>query len=136
MEKLIVEPAGRTPGIRFSPDENVFYIRGTSSPEDARLLYSPVIEWINKFVAEILNGGFKTFNHDNPLRFQIDLSYFNSSSAKFLFDILTELKKLPLAGFPVIIEWFYEEEDTDMKEAGVDFSNLLEIEFTFTIKHP
>jgi hypothetical protein len=135
MEKLIVEQAPRTPGIRFSPDENVFYIRGTSSPENARILYYPVIEWINKFIAEILNGGFKTFNHDNPLRFQIDLSYFNSSSAKFLFDILTEFKKLPPAGFPVIVEWYYEEEDIDMKEAGVDFSNLLEMEFTFKTKH-
>jgi hypothetical protein len=48
--------------------------------------------------------------------------------------MLTELKKLPPAGCPVIIEWYYEENDADMKEAGVDLSNLVEMEFTLIPK--
>jgi len=135
MEELIIEPERRTPSIRFSPNENVFYIRGTSSPEDVRKLYYPVIEWIKKFNEEILKGEFKTFKEENPLRFQFDLEYFNSSSAKFFFDMLMEFKKLPLSGVPVIVEWYYDEEDADMKEAGVDFSNLAGMEFTFIPKH-
>jgi hypothetical protein len=134
MQELFIEQGSRTPSIRFSPDENIFYIRGTSSPEDVRRLYYPVLEWVNKFIEEILKGGFKTFNNENPLRFQIDLKYFNSSSIKFLFDILVEFKKLPPAGFPVIVEWYYEEGDADMKEAGVDLSNLVEMEFTLIPK--
>ena len=134
MEKFIIEPGRRTPGIMFSPDENVFYIRGTSSPEDVRKLYYPAKDWINKFSEEILKGGFKIFSIENPLRFQIDLDYFNSSSAKFLFDMLTELKKLPPAGYPVVIEWYYEKDDNDMKDAGADFSRLLGMEFTFIPK--
>jgi hypothetical protein len=134
MQELIIEQAHRTPAIRFSPDENIFYIRGTSSPEDVRKLYYPVIEWINKFIEEILKGGFKTLNNENPLRFQICLSYFNSSSAKFLFDMVSELKKLPSAGIPINVEWYYDEDDNDMKEAGVDFSSLLGMEFTFIPK--
>jgi len=134
MEELIIEPERRTPSIRFSPNENVFYIRGTSSPEDVRKLYYPVIEWIKKFNEEILKSEFKTFNEGNPLRFQFDLEYFNSSSAKFFFDMLMEFKKLPLAGVPVSVEWYFEEEDADMKEAGVDFSNLIGMEFTFIPK--
>jgi hypothetical protein len=118
----------------FSPDENVFYIRGTSSPEDVRKLYYPVIEWQNKFVEEILKGELKNFNTENPLRFQIDLSYFNSSSAKFNFDMLSELKKLPSAGIPVNVEWHSDDDDKDMKEAGVDFSQLVGMEFTFIPK--
>lgn len=134
MEELIIEPERRTPSIRFSPNENVFYIRGTSSPEDVRKLYYPVIEWIKKFNEEILKSEFKTFNEGNPLRFQFDLEYFNSSSAKFFFDMLMEFKKLPLTGVPVSVEWYYDEEDTDMKEAGVDFSSLIGMEFTFIPK--
>lgn len=134
MEELIIEPERRTPSIRFSPNENVFYIRGTSSPEDVRKLYYPVIEWIKRFNEEILKSEIKTFNERNPLRFQFDLEYFNSSSAKFFFDMLMELKKLPLTGVPVSVEWYYDEEDADMKEAGVDFSNLIGMEFTFISK--
>jgi len=133
MQELIIEPERRTPSIRFSPNESVFCISGTSSPEDVRKLYYPVIEWINKFIEEILNDGFKTFNIENPLRFQFDLNYFNSSSTKFFFDMLTEFKKLPV-GFPFIVEWYYDQEDTDMKEAGVDFSKLLEMKFSFISK--
>jgi hypothetical protein len=134
MEKLIIEPGRRTPGIKFSPGENIFYIRGTSSPEDARKMYCPVVEWINKFIEEILNSGVKTYNNENPIRFQIDLNYFNSSSAKFLFDILVGLKKLQPAGIPVIIEWYYEKGDNDEKEGGIDFSHLVEMEFTLIPK--
>lgn len=134
MEQLIIEPAHRTPGIRLSPDENIFYIRGTSSPEDVRKLYYPVIEWINAFIEEIKNGGYKTFNNENPLKFQVDLNYFNSSSAKFLFDILTALKKLPAMGVPVIVDWYYDNEDNDMKDGGAEFAELVEMEFNFIPK--
>jgi hypothetical protein len=134
MQKLIIEPTVITPGIRFSPDENVFYIRGKSSPEDVRALYYPVIEWIKEFTGEVLKGGYKIYNNENPLRFQIDLTYFNSSSAKFFFDILIELKKLQAAGLPVKVEWYYEEDDSDMKEAGADISLLVEMEFAYIEK--
>ena len=134
MQGLSIEPGNGTPEIKFSPDENIFYIRGTSSPEDVRKLYHPILEWINKFNEEILKSEFKIFNDENPLRFQFDLEYFNSSSAKFFLDMMTKFKKLRPAGVPVIIEWYYEEEDPDMKEAGNDFSQLVEMEFTFIPK--
>jgi hypothetical protein len=134
MQKLIIEQSLRTPGITFSPDENIFYVRGESSPEDVRKLYYPVIEWIKKFCEEFLKGEIKTFSKGNPLRFQYDLKYFNSSSAKFFFDMLTELKKLTLAGCPVIIEWYFEDNDPDMKEAGSDLSQLVDMEFTLIPK--
>jgi len=134
MQKFYIDQTDTTPEINFSPDENRFYIRGISSPEDVRALYYPVLEWIKTFVSEVLAGKVKNYNKDNPIRFQIDLSYFNSSSAKFLFDILSEMKKLFSAGFPVRIEWYYDEEDSDMREAGADISLLVEMEFRFIAK--
>lgn len=123
-----------TPEIKFSPDENQFLISGTSSPEDVRALYYPVIEWMKVFADDALSGAYKIFNEENPVKFQIDLTYFNSSSAKFLFDILTELKRLPVAGIPIKVYWIYEEEDTDMKEAGSDIAFLVGMEFIYVEK--
>jgi len=134
MQNFIVEPAHRTPAIRFAPDEHVFYIRGTSSPEDVRTMYYPALEWINTFIDEIFKGKFNNYSKENPVKFQMDLDYFNSASAKFFFDILTGFKKLHSASLPVIVEWYYDEEDADMKEAGDDFAKLLEMEFTFIPK--
>jgi hypothetical protein len=134
MEKLIVEPTPVTPEIHFSPEENVFLIKGTSSPEDVRAMYYPVIEWIKPFIDEIAEGRNNSFSADNPLIMKVDLYYFNSSSAKFFYDIFLELKRLSTSGVPVVIEWYYDEEDTDLQEAGSDISLLVGMEFTYIPK--
>ncbi|MBN2634615.1 MAG: DUF1987 domain-containing protein [Bacteroidales bacterium] len=134
MQRLIIDQTELTPEINFSPQEKKFLIRGVSSPEDVRALYYPVIEWIRIYVDDILEGEKKVFTPESPLRLQIDLSYFNSSSAKFLYDILMEIKRLHTGGVPVLIEWIYEDEDTDMYEAGTDIAELAEMDFIFTAR--
>ena len=49
MQKYYVSPKPTSPEIHFSPEENIFLLRGISSPEDVRATYYPVIEWINTF---------------------------------------------------------------------------------------
>jgi hypothetical protein len=68
------------------------------------------------------------------INYYADLVYFNSSSAKFLYDIFIELKRLIPLGIPVIVEWFYDEEDIDLKEGGMDIALLAEMEFLFIPK--
>ena len=134
MEKFVIEPTHVTPGIILSPDERIFSIEGMSAPEDVRALYYPVIEWMEKFNQELQQGNYQIYNEINPLTLRIDLNYFNSASAKFLFDILLELKKIKESGIPVITEWHYEEDDMDMREAGEDISELVEMELKFITK--
>lgn len=61
----------------------------------------------------------------------LDLEYFNSSSAKFLFDIFTQLKQMNSDGVPVDIDWYYDEEDVDLREAGEDLALLCELPFKY-----
>lgn len=135
MQKLYIEPTKVTPEIHLSPDENIFLIRGNSYPEDVRSLYYPVIEWIKIFIDDVIEGEYGSYTKENPLRFQTDLSYFNSSSAKFFFDIFIELKRLITEDIPVVIEWLYDSDDTEQKQAGEDFSNMAGMRFTFTPKN-
>ncbi|NLV19501.1 MAG: DUF1987 domain-containing protein [Bacteroidetes bacterium] len=132
MEKLVIEEGRRTPEIIFSPEENHFCIRGTSAPEDVRSMYYPVIEWFKGFKEELIKDGKN--NGMDTLVFQMDLMYFNSSSAKFFYDLLAELKDISASGLPVKVEWYYEEEDADMKEAGMDFAEMLEMDFAYIEK--
>ena len=131
MQKLYIGPTSITPEILFSPRENIFRIKGTSSPEDVRALYYPVIEWIRLFVDEVIAGEFPPYKADNPLKFQTDLNYFNSSSAKFLFDIFTELKRLSDNNIPITVEWIHDPEDEESMEAGTDIASLVGMEFVF-----
>ena len=135
MQKLYIKPTDTTPEILLSPEENIFLIRGTSSPEDVRAMYYPVIEWIKTFINDILEGEKNSYSPDFPLKFQIDLAYFNSSSAKFLFDIFSELKRLISSQIPVIVEWFYDEEDIDLKDAGTDIALLAGMDFSYILKN-
>lgn len=134
MDTLKIAPTVTTPEVYFSIEENIFRISGNSRPEDVRAMYYPVTEWIINLVDGIISGRIKNFSGTNPLNFLVDLQYFNSSSAKFLYDIFSELKKLPDAGTPVNVEWYYEFEDTDMLEAGNDISTLVEMKFTYIQK--
>jgi hypothetical protein len=135
MQRLYIEPTKVTPEIHLSPDENIFLIRGNSSPEDVRSLYYPVIEWIKIFVDDVIEGEYRLYTRENPLKFQSDLGYFNSSSAKFFFDIFIELKRLITADIPVIVEWLYDSDDPEQKEAGEDLSYMAGMGFTFIPKN-
>jgi hypothetical protein len=134
MENLLIRPTQTSPEISFSLEDNLFRISGTSRPEDVRAIYYPVIDWIKELTEKLLNGEINKFSAENPLIFQIDLIYFNSSSAKFLFDIFSELKMIAPSGIPVIVSWYYEKDDPDMLEAGNDFASLAEMEFTYIPK--
>jgi hypothetical protein len=131
MQKLYLPATHNSPEINFSPEERIFFMRGISSPEDVRAIYYPVIEWFRNYTNGMIEDN---HIHDSPLRFQVDLEYYNSSSAKFLYDIFLELKRLSSSSVPVIVEWLYDEEDTDLQEAGSDIASLVNMEFTYIPK--
>jgi hypothetical protein len=135
MQEYYISPTPTSPEIHFSPEKNIFLLRGISSPEDVRELYYPVIDWVNVFVNDILEQKITKYSSDFPLKIQIDLVYFNSSSAKFLYDILYDFKRVSTVGIPLIVEWIYDAEDIDMEEAGSDIALLTEMEFTYTKKN-
>lgn len=134
MEKLYISATKSTPEIHFSPEENLFLIRGISSPEDVRSIYYPVIAWIKRLSASIQNRNITLFTAENPIKFAIDLSYFNSSSAKFLNDIFSELKTLYDSGTQSVVNWYYEENDPEMKEAGLYLAEIAGLEFNYIEK--
>ncbi len=134
MKKLYISPTPTTPEVSFSPEDDIYFIRGNSSPEDVRALYYPVIQWVKDLTSSIINRKNIKYSIDNPLILTVDLDYFNSSSAKFLFDIFNELKQLKPAGIPVKIEWHHDREDLDMRDAGNDISSLVGMEFHYIQK--
>lgn len=135
-QELHISPTSGSPEVHFSPNENIFLIRGISAPEDVRAMYYPVIEWIKNYINFLIQTEPRKKNYTpvNPLKFKVDLEYFNSSSAKFLYDIFMELQRLIPEGVPFIVEWLYDKEDTDLKEAGSDIASLAGMEFIFVPK--
>lgn len=107
------EKTQRTPLVEMSSTSCV--ITGECYPENISEWSEPVL----KSLAEQVEGS-SEFNVD------IELYYFNSSSAKFLFDFFEFLDDQADAGVNVIINWRYRAEDDTMQEAGEDFEEDVE----------
>ena len=121
MEKIFIEPSRVTPLINFDPDEGILEMRGRSSPENAIQFYQKIIQNLDLY-AESDQGDFTA---------NFAFEYFNTSSSKCLFDVFKRLVRIKESGKELNVNWFYEEDDEDMMEAGEDYSDLLDLEFNF-----
>ncbi|MBL4653001.1 MAG: DUF1987 domain-containing protein [Flavobacteriales bacterium] len=124
MEKYFEEGEVDVPSFDFNPRLGIFSIKGRSFPEDTVGVYLPVLEWIDSYLS--------TPVEETILRFELD--YFNSSTYKAFLNILLKLEKLLNQNKKIKVEWYYHTRDVDMKEAGEEFAELVDIPFFFISK--
>ncbi len=126
MEKLTLAPTLNTPGVDFDPVGNRFELKGESRPENVRNFYLPILDWLEKFAAEISGKDGNT-----SLDFSFNFEYFNSTSAKYILDIFKILNSINGNGNTVKVTWHYEEDDEDMYEVGMEMSRMAGIAFEY-----
>jgi len=119
MNSLRIEATDDSPFINFDIAGNYFIISGESRPENASKFYAPVIKWLNEYDNYITENAGKS----QPLTFAFKLDYFNSSSAKYIMDIMLLLKNFIQKAHKIDIEWHYDNRDEDMLEAGKEFAS-------------
>lgn len=111
---MIFESTQRTPHVELTPSSCL--IRGECYPENISEWSAPILEGLEDII-KLETGMFKV---------SIELYYFNSSSAKFLFDFVEFLEDTAEAGREIVIQWRYRLEDDTMLEAGEDFHEDVE----------
>lgn len=117
MDNLVIAATERSPAVDFDFDAGVLSIKGESYPEDASTVFGPIFAALERFLAE-KDGG--------AVRFDFELIYFNSSSAKALMNMFQLLDKAAERGIAIAVNWVFAPEDETMKEFGEDFSEDLE----------
>jgi hypothetical protein len=120
MKPLYIEPTDDTPKVNLDADAGVFEFVGNSYPENSSKFYTPVLDWIKEFIK------------DNPKKrivASFNFDYFNTSSAKYILEILRLIEDYGNLGNESLIKWFYFEEDTDMLEAGEDYQRTVKVKF-------
>ncbi|MFP4090291.1 MAG: DUF1987 domain-containing protein [Cyclobacteriaceae bacterium] len=117
MKSLYIPHTSKSPTINFDPKAGVFEIYGRSIPENSVEFYKPVMAWMDRL---------RESKH-NDIILVVKLEYFNTSSSKCLVDIFRKLEKSYLDGHSVKIQWYYEEEDDDMRESGEDIKEILKM---------
>ncbi|MDX1372583.1 MAG: SiaC family regulatory phosphoprotein [Nitrososphaeraceae archaeon] len=121
MSVLEIPAKEAAPYVRFDESNGELEIRGKSYDEDVVMLFS------------MLRSKIKAFGKKSPekLDVYIFLKYFNTSSSKCLFDLLSDIKDLEEnENFTLNMSWDYVEGDEEMEEEISDFKDSLEMDFS------
>lgn len=127
MEALYIKETEDSAEFTFDAKKQIFQLKGTSMPENARAFFDPIIEWIIEY------GEYPT---EDIMYVDFMLTYFNTASAKKIMEILDELEKINNDEHKVIIRWYYDEDDDRMKEEGEGYEELCDLTFEYINELP
>ena len=119
METITIPGTPKTPTVDMNVESGVIEIKGRSIPENSIDFYRPVVEWLDKYA-------------ESPApetKVNIQLEYFNTSSSKCILDVFKKLEAIHKAKNEVEVNWYYEEDDEDMLEAGEDYESIIRVPF-------
>lgn len=128
MENLTVAATERSPEISFDFAQGVLKLKGESYPEDASAVFGPIFAALHRFLSETALV---------DIRVEIELIYFNSSSAKALMNIFQMLERAAEEGRSITVDWIFAPEDETMREFGEDFrEDLRHVAFNLVATQP
>jgi hypothetical protein len=119
MDTLIIDSSPKTPKVVFDAKIGELLLEGRSIPENSLEFYIPLMEWLEAYSQEI-----KT-----DITVHMKLEYFNTSSSKCILDFFRKLEAISNRGNKVSINWYFEEDDEDMMEAGEDYNAIVGLPF-------
>lgn len=116
-DPLYIEQTSRTPAVVFDYANNHLKLSGESYPEDVTEFYRPVFKALDDYLGALGEG---------RCRFDFELIYLNSSSAKAVMMLMDKLEDAAKNGANVDVYWFYDSDDDTMQELGEEFGEDLE----------
>ncbi|HZJ74940.1 MAG TPA: DUF1987 domain-containing protein [Perlabentimonas sp.] len=119
MELINIEGTPKTPTVNMNPETGVVGIKGRSIPENSIEFYKPIVDWLEEYS--------KSPQPKTVVNMQLE--YFNTSSSKCILDVFKKFENLKKDNKDVVINWYYEEDDEDMLEAGEDYESIIKVPF-------
>lgn len=117
---ILIDKTADCPYVNFS-EEGIIDIEGRSITEDVFSFWQPLLEWISNYCSK-------------PAEFtdvRIFLEYTNSSSNKYINEILRKLEECYSNGNKLKITWKYEEDDESILQLGKDLEAITNLPFQF-----
>ncbi|HUX54442.1 MAG TPA: DUF1987 domain-containing protein [Williamwhitmania sp.] len=119
MEFMNIEGTPKTPTITLNPESGIIEIKGRSIPENSIEFYKPIVDWLEDYA--------KAPKEKTVVNIQLE--YFNTSSSKCILDVFKKLENLKKGKNDIVVNWYYEEDDEDMLEAGEDYESIIKVPF-------
>jgi len=119
IQHLQIEKTVDTPIIDFDPVKGEILIEGKSFPNDVTQFYYPLINWLKEY----------SLAPANKTVVNLKLDYFNTASSKLLLEIFNLFESIYKAGNDVEMNWYYPDDDDDMRETGEEYSEIVKVPF-------
>jgi len=112
------------PKINYDEMAGTVKIEGRSISSDAEIYFNEFLPYFEDCIKR------------NPmdLILNLDLEYFNTKTSKILMSFFNIAKTVENKGFTVKVNWYYEEGDEDMQDAGDDYESLTKLDFNIIQK--
>lgn len=130
MRKLVIDQTASSPKVVLDPEKRVFEISGESRPPDVGTFYGEILTWMDDYSGHLL----RSQESRDPVVFNFDFDYFNSSSAKYILDFCKQIASVRSKGKDIEVKWHYENDDIDMLEVGREMSRMSKLPFDFVKK--
>jgi hypothetical protein len=119
MDSIFIEGTPKTPNINFDGEKGSLLLKGRSIPENSIEFYKPLVDWLDAYSG----------TPQPKTVCDVQLEYFNTSSSKCLLDLFKKMESMNKNGNEIVINWYYEEDDEDMLEAGEDYQSIINVPF-------
>ncbi|HPF92685.1 MAG TPA: SiaC family regulatory phosphoprotein, partial [Tenuifilaceae bacterium] len=89
-----------------------------------------LVSWLEEYKKWLLEK-IKIVQTIEPVTFKFKFIYFNSSSAKFIYDIILVLSDMQKSNIPLKLYWYFDEDDDELREAGEELSDMANVPFHY-----
>ncbi len=119
MENILIEEKREVyiePAVDFNAQTGRCIIKGESFLEETSKFYSPLLQWLTDYLKQA-----------EKIEFILQLKYFNTSTSKWILNMLGVLKRFEERGGKVKVVWYFFKDDADMRDDIKDYiygSNL------------
>ncbi len=119
MEKFEIKGTTKTPTIILDAVSGDLLFEGRSNPENANELYEPVIHWLERYVEQPAE----------QTHLRMNLEFFNTSSSKYILEVLRKIRYLADKNHPFNVTWMYEDDDLEMLDTAEAFEMMTGLKF-------
>lgn len=116
---LIIGSTRTTLGIEFLNSKGVLRLSGDSFPENAADFFQPLLQWVKDYV--------RVPHEQTKVEFQV--KYFNTSSSRYIFQIMEILHAFEGQGNAVQVVWISHGQDDDMLDTWRELMDELEMAY-------
>ena len=119
MDDLIIKSSDKSLAVDIS--YGILNFTGRSILTDPKIFFEPITVWVNKYLK----------NPAEETVINIKLEYIDTASTQSLYSTLRQINNVRKKGLVLMVNWYIEDEDPEMKELGEMIEQRLGIEFQY-----